>query len=91
MYYIRYVDPITGTSFDYQSVSLEEIVQEVSRAKDELYYKGYVSTKPPEDAKEELKEEAPPTEEEPAQETAKEPQHDYYEEYDEDNLYGVWY
>jgi hypothetical protein len=91
MYYIRYVDPITGASFDYQSASLEEIVQTVSRAKDELYFKGYVSAKTQEDAKEEPKEEATPPEEEPAQDEAKEPQHDYYEDYDEDNLYGVWY
>lgn len=91
MYYIRYVDPITGTSFDHQSASLEEIVSAVSRAKDELYYKGYVSPKTQEDAKEEPKEEIAAADEEPVKETAKEPQHDYYEEYEEDNLYGVWY
>ena len=71
MYYIRYVDPITGASFDHQSASLEEIVQAVSRAKDELYYKGYVSPKTQEDVKEEPKEEIAAADEEPVKETAK--------------------
>ena len=43
MYYIRYVDPMTGLSFDYKSESLDEIVRAVSRAKNDLYYKGYAS------------------------------------------------
>ena len=97
MYYIRYVDPMTGLSFDYKSESLDEVVRAVSRAKNDLYYKGYASTEPLEDAT--ANQDASPKPEQEAEtvysseEGAKEsvssiPEDD--EDYD-DNMYGHWF
>jgi hypothetical protein len=89
---MRYVDPITGTSFDYQSESLDDVVRVVLKAKDEIYFKGYAAepSATNEDKSDTTVANPPPNQDaSPPKETEKwvDP-HDYE---DDDNPYGHWF
>lgn len=88
MYYIRYVDPLTGTTFDYQSVSLDDAAKAVAKARDEIYFKGLAAQQSDESIKaEEQKEAEPKQEEKPAVPAVGLGDYEYYYE----NPYGVWF
>lgn len=90
MYYVRYVDPITGLSFDFKSDSLDEVVSAVKKAKDDFYFKGYSVPEPPKEDAVSDKPEPQVSQTEETLDTGRVPEETEIE-IDEDDAYGYWF
>ena len=90
MYFIRYVDPITGLSFEFKAEKLENIIEAVQKAKDDFYYRGFSIPEKASSEKDEVKEKTT-VETELILDERENPPQESEMDFDDDEGYGYWF